>query len=179
MILSLRKLPEGTHLSQPFTLLATWFGSGLIKPASGTWGSLASLPFILALFMVPYPYSALSLLSFIALTFFIGLWAAHRYMAISKNHDASEIVIDETCGLAISFLCLLSMGSTYKTSEGLLYTVLIFGLFRFFDAVKPYPINYLDKNIDGAIGVMIDDIAAGIAASLTFIGGKILWEHLV
>jgi phosphatidylglycerophosphatase A len=177
-MISVRKLPAGTSLSQPFTLLATWFGSGLLKPASGTWGSLASLPFVLFIFMMPIHLISYTLIAFIVLTFMLGLWAAHKYMQIAKKHDASEIVIDETCGLAVSFLPLLYY-TPQSITELYVASCVLFLLFRIFDAGKPFPISYLDKNINGTMGVMVDDIAAGLAAALTFILGRIIWAHLV
>lgn len=177
-MISLRPLPQGTRLSQPSTLLATWFGSGLIKPASGTWGSLASLPFIIAILYLPSPLNALALGIFILASFIIGLWAARTYMHSSGTHDASEIVIDETCGLAISFLPLLMYNGLSNTAL-MIYSAVLFLLFRFYDAAKPWPISWMDKNIGGAFGVMIDDCAAGIFTCLTFGGGLIIWAQLV
>lgn len=178
-MLSLRPLPAQTKMSDLSTLLATWFGSGLIRPASGTWGSLASLPFVsFIVFFLPEPYNLYTLLGFILMTFMVGLWASTEYMKISNTHDASEIVIDETCGLAITFLGLFYV-QDFVDINYLLSTLVLFVLFRFYDAVKPFPISYLDRSVTGSLGVMIDDCAAGIFASLTFIGGIMLWAHLV
>jgi phosphatidylglycerophosphatase A len=105
------------------------------------------------------------------------MWAAAKYMKIAQKHDASEIVIDETAGLAVSFLSLIYY--TPSTNVDLMiYAFILFVLFRFFDALKPFPINWLDNNLKGAWGVMIDDIAAGFAAAITFILGRIIWAHL-
>jgi len=175
---NLRPLTNGLSLRQPSTLIATWFGSGLIRPASGTWGSLASLPFVAAIFFLPAHMIAAVLCAFILISFAVGLWASARYMKTAQKHDASEIVIDETCGLAISFLPFL-MYNEINNLSFLVSIAVIFGLFRFYDAAKPYPISYLDKNVGGAMGVMIDDVLAGICAGLTYIGGMILWAHLV
>jgi phosphatidylglycerophosphatase A len=178
-MISLRPLPSNTSLKQPSTLLATWFGSGLIKPAPGTWGSLASLPFIvLIVFGLPAPYNLMTLCAFILSTFVIGLWVSDIYMRAAKRHDASEIVIDETCGLAISFLALFASSSQGVSIPIWLSVIIIFALFRFYDALKPFPINALDRKVEGALGVMIDDCAAGLFASATYIGGIMLWAHL-
>ena len=164
---SLRPLPEGYNLSDWRICAATWFGSGLIKPASGTWGSLASLPFILLILCFSTESDFLWLGIFIVLTFFVGLYCSHYYMQISKKHDASEIVIDETCGLSISCAPLLMLEIT-SGSQYIVSIFFIFLLFRFFDAAKPFPIGWLDKKVKGALGVMIDDVVAGICAAIVF-----------
>lgn len=171
-MISLRKLSPQTPLWQPDTLLATWFGSGLIKPASGTWGSLASLPFILVICL--YCGSAISLYAFIALTFVIGTWVSHRYMQKTKKHDASEIVIDETCGLSICFIPFFMLNIS-DIQHITLYTAFAFVGFRFFDALKPWPISWCDKKILGALGVMIDDVLAGIVTAILIYKGWALW----
>ena len=177
-MISFRALAPNISLAQPSTLLATWFGSGLIKPASGTWGSFFSLPFIVPLFFLPAPFDAICLIMFIIFTFIVGLWAAQSYMNASNTHDASEIVIDETCGLAISFLSFL-LYTPLQCNELVISSIIIFALFRLFDAAKPYPISYLDKNVKGALGVMIDDVAAGLCASVIYLWGRMIWAHLV
>ncbi len=162
--LSLRKLGTDTPLSHPAVLLATWFGSGLIKPASGTWGSVASLPFV-AIFCL-WLDSFTGLLSFIFLSFVIGLWASQIYMNKSGQHDASEIVIDETCGLSIS--CIPYFILNIQNMQGQMSLLLLcFALFRLFDAAKPWPISWCDRHIGGAFGVMFDDVLAGIAAAVS------------
>jgi phosphatidylglycerophosphatase A len=163
-MLEFRKLPESLSLTSPTAMIATWFGSGLIKPASGTWGSLASLPFIMVIclcFKSPVLLSA-----FIAITFIAGLWASKHYSIESNSHDASEIVIDETCGLSISCLPFFM----YNFSEywhKTLFFLAAFIIFRFFDIIKPWPIKWVDQHVEGAFGIMIDDVIAGLFTILT------------
>lgn len=137
-------------------LFATWFYSGYLRPASGTWGTLFALPLCLG---VVY-FGGLFGVIFATLTlFFGGLWASHHYMISIQKHDPSEIVIDEAAGMMIACLPLL-----YLFNWQMILACFI--LFRGFDAVKIGPVGWLDKNINGAWGVMIDDIAAGLMASI-------------
>jgi phosphatidylglycerophosphatase A len=138
------------------TLIATFFYSGYLKPASGTWGTLASLPLCLA---VTYQFGLWGIVIAALLLFTIGLWAAHQYEIETGEHDSSRIVIDEAAGMMIACIPL-------TLSFDWITIVVCFALFRLFDAVKKGPVGWLDKNINGALGVMIDDIAAGLMASI-------------
>lgn len=86
-----------------------------------------------------------------------GIFVSQAYESQLGNHDSQDIVIDEVAGFLIT-MALLPM--TWKS------LVLGFLLFRLLDITKPYPIGMLDKKIQGGTGVMIDDIAAGIVASV-------------
>tara|TARA_R110002126_G_scaffold13118_2_gene56420 strand:+ start:113220 stop:113744 length:525 start_codon:yes stop_codon:yes gene_type:complete len=149
---------QNVNRRKAYFWLSTWFGSGLITPASGTWGTLFSMPFVIAAYIFG---GAPALIIGCALIFFIGLWSAHQFEKDSKAHDSSMIVIDETAGMFLA-------AATVNGSA--LSFVLAFILFRFFDAVKPWPISWLDKKVDGAFGVMIDDIAAGLFAAIALWG---------
>ena len=124
----------------------------------GTWGTLFSLPFAA---LVYFYGDLLGLLVAIILTFLIGIWAARRYEEESGEHDNSMIVIDETAGLLVTVLACTGTWLSF---------LLAFVLFRFFDIIKPWPIKWLDKKVDGAFGVMIDDIVAGMFAAITLWG---------
>jgi phosphatidylglycerophosphatase A len=145
-------------------LIATWFYSGHIRPASGTWGTLAGLPLCLA--FVHYGGHFGVIFGAIAL-FIIGLWAAHAYEIDTGEHDSSRVVIDEVAGMMLACLPLLYQFEI-KTITA------CFIAFRMFDAVKIGPVGWLDRNINGALGVMMDDIAAGLLAAITVFGG-LLW----
>ena len=144
--------------------LATFAYSGLLRPAPGTWGSAAAL-------LAAWPIHALGgpLLLVLAsvLMFFAGLWASDRYMAETGSHDPSEIVIDEAVGQWIALLP-VSVGSAMM---GVPVTdlwpgiVAAFVFFRLFDVWKPGPIGWADAQ-PGAMGVMLDDVAAGWIAAL-------------
>ncbi len=139
-------------LSDPACLLATWFGSGLIKPASGTWGSLAALPvaWILAWWVGP-----LGLLMAAILAFGLGCWAADRYERADPGKDPSAVVIDEVAGL---WLVLTLASLTIRDFA------LGFLLFRLFDIVKLWPISWADRKVGGGLGIMLDDLLAALYA---------------
>ena len=136
-------------------ILVTWFGSGLLKPASGTWGTLFALPFAI-LILNFYGKSALLLASIFV--FFIGIFASNLYIGKNKKLDPKEVVIDEVAGMFISLLAI--------TSINFLQISLAFIFFRCFDITKPFPISWVDKNIKSGLGIMLDDIIAGIFAYL-------------
>ncbi|MCB1592556.1 MAG: phosphatidylglycerophosphatase A [Alphaproteobacteria bacterium] len=138
--------------------LASWFGCGFLSPAPGTWGSLGGL--VCGLLLV-------GVLGHWALFFgvfavsFIGLWAAEKFDNDLGTHDSKMIVIDEVAGQWIAMIP--AFGSP------ILYA-LCFVLFRAFDIIKPWPVSYFDKRVEGAAGVMGDDIVAGIMAAACILG---------
>ncbi|MBX3487831.1 phosphatidylglycerophosphatase A [Parvibaculum sp.] len=150
-------LPAGLRFGHPVVLVATWFGAGLIRPAPGTWGSLAAMPFA---FVIVYLLGApaLALAAFAA--FAAGIWAAERYCAASGTEDASEVVIDEVAAVWL-VLAALPM-SPVNWLAG-------FALFRLFDIWKPWPIGAVERRFKGGFGVMADDVVAAIYAVIAFI----------
>lgn len=142
-------LPEGVSFWHPATLMATWFGTGLLPKMPGTWGSLATLPVAWVLTERFGPW-AVALAGLAALA--LGLWACHVYLARSRVKDPGEIVADEVAGQLIAV-----------APAGLdpVAFVLAFVLFRIFDTMKPWPCGALER-LPGALGVMADDIAAGL-----------------
>ncbi len=137
-------------LRQPAVLLATWFGAGYLPLAPGTWGSLAALPFAwgLTAWGGRPALAAASLL-----VFAVGWWAAGRYVRLSGQADPGSVVIDEVVG---QWLVLLA------AAPDLLTYALGFLLFRLFDIVKPWPVSWADRRVGGGLGVMFDDVLAGI-----------------
>lgn len=141
-------------------LIATFFNVGKFPKAPGTIGTLAAVP----LFVFMTCVLSLQPLTYMVCTFLIcliGIFAAQAYESDATEHDSKEIVIDEVAGFLITMAL---VPCNYKT------IIAGFVLFRFFDILKPWPISYLDKNVKGGVGVMVDDIAAGIAASLCLQG---------
>lgn len=133
--------------------LATLFGVGRIKKAPGTWGTVATIPLVLLFnWAGPFYYMAA-----IALLLPVGVAACHIYEQAHGGHDHKEIVIDEVLGFLITMIWLP------MTWQAILIG---FGLFRVLDITKPLFIGYLDKRVQGGLGVMIDDVAAGVIASL-------------
>ncbi|MTI10070.1 phosphatidylglycerophosphatase A family protein [Curvivirga aplysinae] len=135
-------------------IIATWFGSGYIKPAPGTWGTICALPFAVAIHIHLGPI-ALAIAAIVA--YFLGVWSAGQYSGRTQSHDASEIVIDEVAGVWVT----LAMAP--MTGENL---VIGFLLFRLFDILKPFPISFIDKNVKGGAGIMLDDMVAGAFAGI-------------
>lgn len=130
-------------------LLATWFWIGRTPFAPGTWGSLATLPLALVLYLWAGPAGVVG--GTIAV-FLAGWWATSRYVS-SDRDDPSEVVIDEVAG---QLLCLAVV------APGWVAYALGFALFRLFDIVKPWPVGWCDRHVKGAFGVMLDDIAAAV-----------------
>ncbi len=135
--------------------ISTVGGIGLIRPAPGTWGSLAALPFA---FVLGRTFGSLGLLAASAGIFALGAWAAGIYENQSGSHDPSEVVIDEIVGQWIACVPLIYFGSKWWIWP------IAFALFRLFDIWKPGPIGKLDKQFPGGVGTMIDDLAAGLCA---------------
>ena len=141
-------------LSNPVHFLALGFGSGLINPAPGTWGTLAAVPvYLLLLFVLPagfYPYLIVLVASFI-----LGVYLCGKTAHDVGVHDHGAIVWDEFVGLWITM-----------TFIPFTWVNLLIGfvLFRFFDIIKPWPIKLLDKHVHGGFGIMIDDVLAGLFA---------------
>lgn len=140
------------------------FGVGLLRPAPGTWGSLAAV--IVGYLLVSGGLSLVVLLTSIALITLLSIWAINDIEAKSGIHDAGEIVIDEVAG---QWLALVPF---YFFKGSLLGYAAAFLLFRLFDIWKPWPIGFLDKHVSGGFGVMVDDLVAGIFAA------AVLWGML-
>lgn len=146
------------NFKHPATWVATWGGSGLMRPAPGTWGSIAALPFGIALmFLGGVP----ALLVGLAVVLAAGVWACRAMERMTGDHDASYIVIDEVAGI---FIALIPAGMST------LSVLAAFALFRFFDILKPWPVSWFDREMPGPWGVMLDDVMAGIYAALVLIG---------
>ena len=148
------KVPEQLNKREPFVWLASWFGSGFINPAPGTWGSLGALPFGVILYMFGGA-SGLAMAAFIITL--IGLWSADKFDKAMDGHDSKMIVIDEVAGQWIALL---------PAALNPALILIAFILFRFFDILKPWPISFIDKKVPGALGVMGDDIIAGLFAAI-------------
>lgn len=135
------------------TMLATWFGSGRIRWAPGTWGSLAALPFA---FAIQYLWGPWALLGAAVVVFLIGWWASDSYVHAAGRDDPSEVVIDEVAGQWLALLP-AAVATWWHWPLG-------FVLFRVFDIVKPWPVGTADRRLKGGFGVMADDVIAGVYA---------------
>ena len=144
--------------------LALGFGSGLIKKAPGTFGSLAAIPFFLFIQLLSPPLIYL----FIITMFFIGIYVADKTSQALAMEDPSCIVIDEVVGFLL-LIILVGQLSEVGVSITKIDFLMAFILFRFFDIWKPFPIDLLEKKFKGGFGIMIDDIGAAIYAYIIFI----------
>lgn len=147
-------------LSDIRILLATWFGAGYAPFAPGTFGSLFALPIGWALAHEGGPLALALAAIGVSL---IGVWAADAYMTQAGAHDPGPVVIDEVAGQWLAMLPMAAM----LTWQGVLTA---FVLFRAFDIWKPWPISWADRKIPGGVGVMADDVLAGIAAAVCLYG---------
>lgn len=147
-------------------LIATWFGSGLLRPMPGTWGTLAALPFAWGIAMLAAPHW---LFVAAAVLFPVGVWASNRYDSMKNAHDSSEIVVDEVVGV---WLVLALAPPDW------LHYLAGFLLFRIFDIAKPWPVGWVDRRLAGGLGVMADDVLAAVYAMAAFhgIGWIIAWS---
>ncbi|ARD23385.1 MULTISPECIES: phosphatidylglycerophosphatase A family protein [Shewanella] len=138
-------------LKNPVHFLALGFGSGLAAKAPGTFGTLAAVPLV-------YLMGHLSLTAFIIITVLstlIGFYICDKAAKDMGVHDHGAIVWDEVAGLMITMIA---------APAGLIWLVIGFALFRFFDILKPWPIRWLDAKVHGGFGIMIDDVLAGFFA---------------
>lgn len=127
------------------------FGSGLAPKAPGTFGTLAALPIFWLIQDLTLPLY----LSFLVVTFILGVYFCDRSSKALGVHDHGGIVWDEMVGYWLTMLL---------APSGILWMVVGFVLFRFFDILKPWPINWLDRKVGGGFGIMIDDILAALYA---------------
>ena len=145
------------NLKKPSHFIATLGGVGNAKHAPGTWGSLVSL-FLFILVSHYFPNMAGLV---IAMTIF-SIWLCDKVsFTLAKDHPA--IVIDELVGMWIAAYPAIHYATQ---NERVIFVIAAFILFRFFDILKPFPISYLDKNIKGGLGIVIDDVVAGIFAAV-------------
>jgi phosphatidylglycerophosphatase A len=146
-------------------IIATWFGSGLLPKAPGTWGSLTAIPFAYIISVYTCPYALI--FGTVAL-FFIGIWASDKIEKSAQIKDPGFIVVDEVVGQWIALLPLPFLYSLLNSESSYLYFAIIaavaFITFRVFDIWKPWPANYVDKNVHGGYGIMLDDVIAGMYA---------------
>ncbi|WP_017444831.1 phosphatidylglycerophosphatase A [Gayadomonas joobiniege] len=139
----------------PRHFLSLGFGSGLIPIAPGTFGSLAAIP----VYWLMATYLSLSVYLAVTLVFaIVGFYLCGFTAQALKTHDHPGIVWDEVVGMLIA---LAFFPVTWKT------VVIGFIYFRIFDIIKPWPINWLDRRVSGGVGIMADDLLAGVMAWIT------------
>ena len=143
-------------LGHPAGWIAVGFGTGLSPVAPGTVGSAAAA----LIWLLLRQLDPLSIFFVIAVAFFIGVWASNVVIARLRIDDPGSIVWDEFVGQWITLLPLL----VWPMPD--VWIVLGFGLFRLLDIWKPWPVKVVDRDVPGGLGIMLDDILAGIYAWL-------------
>ena len=151
MTTSMRERLPKPNMGNPVHFLAFGMGAGCSPKAPGTMGTLIAV----ALYL---PLSHLPLWAYLLATVIVsvvGIWICGWSARDLDVHDHPGIVWDEIAGYLITMIA---------APAGLLWMLIGFVLFRFFDILKPWPISWLDKHVGGDLGIMLDDVAAGIAA---------------
>jgi len=145
-------------------LFLTFGGAGLSPKAPGTVGTLASLPVGIAI-LYTFGMETLFMLT-LAITV-IGIFEINKYEKLTGVHDQQEIVIDEAAGMWLALMIAIptALTMTYPYAE-VLAIILSFAAFRLFDIWKPSTIGWIDRELKGGLGVMLDDVVAGIAGGL-------------
>jgi phosphatidylglycerophosphatase A len=138
-------------LANPIHLLAFGFGSGLLPMAPGTWGTLVAIP----LYLVLQPLPLAVYLAVVALSALVGIWICHVAAKNLGVHDHPGIVWDEIVGYLVTMTAL---------PASWWWPLIGFVLFRLFDILKPWPIRLVDRDVGGGLGIMLDDILAGVMA---------------
>lgn len=145
-------------------LFLTFFGSGLSPKAPGTAGSLAA--FIVGIGIL-YTLGVNTLFMLTLTITVIAVFEINKYETATNSHDNSEIVIDEVSGMWIAMLIVQSVLTTVDSVAVITFGyVSSFLFFRIFDILKPSTIGWIDREVKGGLGVMGDDVLAGIASGL-------------
>ena len=131
------------------TICCLW-RAGRVPRGGGTLGALIALPFAVGCAALPWPWQVMATLAVTAFGFFYCL----RYVGNSAD-DPQEVVLDEFVG------CLIAVQFVPLTGP---WIAAAFVLFRVLDIAKPWPVGYIDQNIHGGLGVMLDDVVAGLLA---------------
>lgn len=137
------------------------FGSGLLPKIPGTWGSLAAVPLIAMFKLLPMWLYILLTLGY----FFLGAWLSEKLSRELDMHDYGGVNCDEILGM----LCVM-----LPFSMNVFNITWSFIFFRIFDILKPFPVGWIDRHIDGGIGMMLDDVAAAFL-SICALGILHLW----
>lgn len=174
-------LPSNASLADKVVYwLGIGLGSGLPKRAPGTWGTVGGLIIAIPLMMLGFiPFLIITLIASL-----IGIWICGRTSDLMGVHDDPHIVWDEWAGMWITWLPIAwmwenldndnvnSLITNLNSWAWFVVIALPFILFRFFDIIKPFPISWADKKVAGGLGIMLDDLIAGVMAVIVILA---LW----
>ena len=147
--------------------LAIGLGLGLLPLAPGTWGSLGAVGITLLVYQFAPQSLCLFLWCIFLLTLAVGILVSGKAEAILGERDPSCVVIDEISGQFLTFLIIPS---------SIPMIILGFSLFRFFDIAKPFPCRRAES-LPGGLGIMTDDVVAGIYAGVLAVAGGYIWTR--
>jgi len=147
--------PERPWARTTRRMVLSWFGCGLAPVAPGTMGSLGAIPLAAA---IHWSFGPATLAVCAIILFFAGwgITAAHLH-GVGDGEDPQWIVVDEVAGQWLALAAVPLHPLSYP---------LAFGLFRIFDIVKPWPVSWADRQVGGALGIMLDDLLAGLYAAV-------------
>jgi phosphatidylglycerophosphatase A len=148
-------------MREPVHLLAFGFGSGLSPWAPGTFGTLIAIPIVLFVMQ----FGLVAHLGFAIFASLFGIYVCGESARRLDVHDHPGIVWDEITGFALTML---------TVPADLYWTVAGFTLFRVLDIWKPWPIREADHSLHGGLGIMLDDILAGIFAAAILLGLRMI-----
>lgn len=146
-----------------FMALATGFGLGYLPKAPGTWGTLLALPIHYLIVQLPVQGYAAA----IALIIVIAILSAGAAEKIVDRPDPGLVVIDEVAGMLVAMVAIPAHPLAW---------LLAFLLFRLFDIWKPFPVNFFDQRCHGGLGIVLDDLMAGLYAFAVL---QLLWPLLL
>lgn len=138
-------------IKRPLCFLGLGFGTGLSPKAPGTVGTLAAIP----IYCVMQNLSFLNYILITVFAFVVGVWICQKSAEWLGKDDPSAVVWDEIVGYLVTMIA---------APSGWQWLVIGFVLFRLFDIWKPWPISWCDKNLHGGLGIMVDDVVAGLFA---------------
>lgn len=138
-------------LKRPVCFLGLGFGSGLAPKAPGTFGTVAAMP----LYLLMQPLSVGAYLVITVMAFLLGIIICQQSADWLGKDDPSAVVWDEIVGYLVTMIA---------APSGWLWLLIGFVLFRFFDIVKPWPVSWADRYLHGGLGIMVDDVIAGMMA---------------
>jgi phosphatidylglycerophosphatase A len=161
------------------TLFVTMFGLGKIPKIPGTFGSLATIIILYTLFHI-LNLSSNVVFILLIVVFIFSFFAVATHIKDTENKDPKEVIIDEFIGQSIPiYLYEISHGTEKSAEEAIIFYIICFILFRFFDIAKPFPVSYFDKNFKNSFGVIMDDVFAGFYVVLTLICFMILSSYFI
>ena len=161
------------------TLFVTMFGLGRIPKIPGTFGSLATV-ILLYIFFHILNLSPGKIFLFLIIVFIFSFIAVAAHIKDNENKDPKEVIIDEFIGQSIPiYLYEISHGTEKSSNDAIFFYGVCFVLFRFFDIIKPFPVNFFDKNFKNSFGVIMDDVCAGFYVVLSLICFMIFSSFLI